>query len=283
MSSRIRSWTDVGSAAEPEISTRAPANASASPRSDAASAGDPPVHRRHAEHHRGAALERARQRCRREPADVLGRAAAAQRPEHPDDQPVHVEHRQGVSDAVRSRPLPDLGQRVEIGRDRAAGICTPLGGPVVPDVYITNAHVLGAEVVGEGGAGDVARGQIDVDTSHTGQFSRRRDPGPREQLLGRAVLHDVPKLARAEAGVDRDDAHTRGQRPDDRDAQLERRLGPHRDPARAVQAGRQSGRRGGQVRVGQRPVRDANRLPLAGAGAKLGKDSRSSPLRRYTL
>ena len=40
-----------------------------------------------------------------------------QRPEHAEDQPVHVEQRQAVDQHVLGSPRPRLGQGVEVGGD----------------------------------------------------------------------------------------------------------------------------------------------------------------------
>ena len=53
-----------------------------------------------------------------EAAEVPRRAAAAQRPEHAQDQPVDVEQRQPVRDDVLTGPRPRVGERVEVGGDR---------------------------------------------------------------------------------------------------------------------------------------------------------------------
>ena len=55
---------------------------------------------------------------RREPAEMPRAAAAPQRPEHAEDQPVHVEQRQPVRDDVVAGPLPRVRQRVEVRGER---------------------------------------------------------------------------------------------------------------------------------------------------------------------
>ena len=44
---------------------------------------------------------------------MLQPAAEAQRPEHPEDQPVHVEERQPMGEHVVGRPRPGIGQGID--------------------------------------------------------------------------------------------------------------------------------------------------------------------------
>ena len=77
-------------------------------------------HRRHPEQQRPAVLrDRLRVRLRRGFAGVHEAVADAQRPEQSEDQTVHVVQRQTVHQGVRRRPLPGLGQHVDVGGDRA--------------------------------------------------------------------------------------------------------------------------------------------------------------------
>ena len=85
------------------------------------------VHRRDAEEHGPAADQRGGHGLRREAADVLHRAAEADRAEQPEHEPVDVEERQPVDERVGVRPLPDGRERIEVGRDRAARDDGPLG------------------------------------------------------------------------------------------------------------------------------------------------------------
>ena len=90
------------------------------------------VHRRDAEEHGPAAGQRGGHGLRREAADVLHRAAEANRAEQPEHEPVDVEERQPVDERVGVRPLPDGRERIEVGRDRAArddGTLGRAGGP----------------------------------------------------------------------------------------------------------------------------------------------------------
>ena len=116
----MRSWSTAGSAADPETSRRALPSA---PRQRGVLLGvrdEAVVHGRHAEDHRRALRERRGDALRGEAPEVMRGAAAADRPEDADDQAVHVEERQPVGDDVVGRPLPRVGQRVEVGGDRAA-------------------------------------------------------------------------------------------------------------------------------------------------------------------
>jgi hypothetical protein len=68
----------------------------------------------------------------------------------------------------------------------------------------------------------------------------------------------VLELAAAELRVDGDERGARGDRGDRRDAGLERRLRPHRDPLRALEL---RGERGGglaQLGVGERALADGD-------------------------
>jgi hypothetical protein len=80
----------------------------------------PAVHRRHAEEHRGVALQRGRDGFGGEPAEVVRRPGTAQRPDHADHEAVDVEERQRVGDDVALRPLPGVGQGVQVRRDGPA-------------------------------------------------------------------------------------------------------------------------------------------------------------------
>ena len=245
----MRSWTVVGSAAEPETSSRAPAKASASSPIVGGLARDPRVHGGHAEHHGGAAPERLRQRLSGEAADVLDLPAAAQRAQHADDQPVHVEHRQRVRDPVIGGPLPDLGQRIEVGGDRSSRDLDALRRPGGARRVHHERHVLLGELVPEPGVARAEAVEIDVESGHARELLGRLDPGPGQQPLGAAVGDDVLELARAETGVERHHGHPGGERPDDRDARLECRLGPDRDPVGAVELRRHGGGGAGQLAV----------------------------------
>jgi hypothetical protein len=81
-------------------------------------------HRRYAEV-QGAA--RRGVRLRGGPAGVHQPAAQPQRPEHAEDEPVHVVERKSVHQRVAGGPLPRRGQRVQVGGDRGAGQDHALG------------------------------------------------------------------------------------------------------------------------------------------------------------
>ena len=55
-----------------------------------------------------------------EAAEVAQLAAAAQRAEQAEHEAVDVEEREAVREHVGAGPLPGVGERVEVGRDRAA-------------------------------------------------------------------------------------------------------------------------------------------------------------------
>ena len=69
-----------------------------------------------------------------EAAEVAQLAAAAQRAEQAEHEAVDVEERQPVGEDVLAGPVPRVGERVEVGGDRAARQDRALGRPVVPDV-----------------------------------------------------------------------------------------------------------------------------------------------------
>ena len=58
---------------------------------------------------------------RREGAEVVKRATAAQRTEHADHEPVHMEQRQAVDEHVPVGPFPRFCQSVEVSGDRPPG------------------------------------------------------------------------------------------------------------------------------------------------------------------
>ena len=91
--------------------------------------GDPVVHGRHAEHHRGVRGQFPGDRFGGEPAEVPHAAAAAERTEDAQDQAVHVEQRQRVHQHVIGGPSPRVFQRVERARDRASRQHHALGRP----------------------------------------------------------------------------------------------------------------------------------------------------------
>ena len=117
----MRSWSAAGSAAEPDTSSRARPSAPGE-RGVLLGVGDQAVVHRRAR--RRPSSRRARSArgdaLRGEAPEVMRGAAAAERPEDADDQAVDVEERQPVGDDVVGRPLPRVGERVEVGGDRAA-------------------------------------------------------------------------------------------------------------------------------------------------------------------
>ena len=135
----MRSWTEVGSAAEPETRTRARPKASARPGSDAASrairpymVGTPNTIVAPRVSAPARAWAENRPTCSSEPPRRSGPSMPMIRP---------CTWNTGSACATRSsavhRQISASASRLEVIARR--GIWTPLGGPVVPDVYITNA------------------------------------------------------------------------------------------------------------------------------------------------
>ena len=72
------------------------------------------VHGGDAEHHRRRPGQLGRHRLGREALQVVDGPAEAQRPEHPQDQPVDMEQRQRMGEDVVAGPFPGGGQGVEV-------------------------------------------------------------------------------------------------------------------------------------------------------------------------
>ena len=116
----MRLNSGAGSGAEPETSRRAALQAVDDRGVRLGRAAEPVVHRRDAEQHRRAVAQRRRGGRGLEAAEVAQLAAAAQRPEQAEHEPVHVEQRQPVREDVLAGPLPGVGEPVEVRGDRAA-------------------------------------------------------------------------------------------------------------------------------------------------------------------
>ncbi len=165
---------------------------------------------------------------------MLELPAASERSEQADHEPVDVEHRERVREAILRGPLPDLGERVEVARDRPARDLDALGRAGRARGVHHERDVVVGEVVGERLVAGRPVRAVNVGAGEVVQLRRRVDALPGEKPLGGAVVEDVAELAGAEPGVDRDDRDAGGERPDDRDRELERGLGPDRDAAGSV-------------------------------------------------
>ena len=180
-------------------------------------------------------------------------AAAPHRPERAEDQPVHVEQRQRVGDDVVAGPLPRLGQRVEVGGERAPrqhrALRRPGGAGRVDDDRGRVLRRLGRQVT--------ARARLEIHFDPV--LHRRLDAGRREHELGSAVLEDVRELAAAGLRVDRRDRHPGQQRADDRHCDLGLVDRPRRHALAAVHALGDGGGRVAQLAVGQRPFAEPER------------------------
>ena len=222
----MRSWSTAGSAADPETSRRARPSACCQRGVLLGVRDEAVIHRRHAEDHRRALRERRGDGLRGEAPEVMRGAATADRPEDADDEAVHVEERQPVRNDVVGRPLPRVGQRVEVGGDRAArqdgALGRPRGARRVDDERGCLLVRLGPEVA-------AARVEVDVDARALGQRRRQLDAGRAEDRLRGAVVDDVTELALARLRVDGHRGDARQQRADDGDARLGQRERPHAD------------------------------------------------------
>ena len=221
-----------------------------------------------------AGVDRRGERRRGERPEMAHRTAAAQRAEHAEHQPVHVEQRQGVGEHVRVRPGPGIGERVEARRDRPAGQHRTLrrpGGPGgVDDQRRSGARQVGIDVSQCRTSGAV-RLTGDRDPADLGQRGGKVDGGVGEHGAGRRIRDDVRQLARTAARVDRHRRHPGEQRRDDPDGGGQRRRRPHRD---AVQPGDLAGEgtgAGRQLGVGERTVGKGQRGPACGRVEKGGQ------------
>ena len=220
--------------------------------------GEPVVHRRHAEQHRRAAGERLRRRLGGELAEVPRAAAAPQRAEHAEDQPVHVEQRQPVRDDVLAGPLPGVGERVEVRGERAARQHDAL------------------RRAGRPGRVDDDRGRLVVGLVD-GQSPDARRSTSSSTMSGRAVGQDVLELALARLRVDRDDRHARrpARRPPRRTSRASTRA-DHRHARRAGDPLGHRARRRVQLLVAQRVVSHPDRLAAVGLLQTCQEHDRSS-------
>ena len=177
----------------------------------------------------------------------------AQRAEQPQHQTVHVEQRKAVHEGVVGRPLPGLGERVDVGGD----------GPPAQH------HALGRA----GGAGGVhdqrggIRRRLGVAVPRPG-VQPHRDVrqavglvGPLPQPRLRAgVGEDVAAFGGAHVGGNRDGGHTGDQATGDRQHRRGGRRGQHRHPLRAADPFGHRRRGADQVAAAQHGAVDAHRV-----------------------
>ena len=207
------------------------------------------VHRRHAEQHRRPVAQRGGGRGRLEAAEVAQLAAAAQRSEQAEHEAVDVEQRQPVGQDVVARPVPRVGEPVEVGGDRAPRQHGALRAAGRAGRVDDQRRVL----VTRRDGGKVAAARCRIGAGEARRVVELRQPagGRADEDVGTAVGQHVRELAGAELRVDGDDRDARLQRGDHRDARRERGVGPDRDALGPQQLGGE--RRGGlaQLTVGQ--------------------------------
>ena len=182
--------------------------------------GEPAVHGRHPEDERRAPLERRHDRRRREPARVDDAAAAAQRPEDPEHEPVDVEERQRLDEHVAAVPAPRVRERIEVRRDRSSWQLDALRRSRCP-----------GRVDDQRGSLVVARRAVAVGRSGGARRHprQRRERGGQHRVprgddeVGPAVGDHVGELALARRRVHRHDCDPGGERPDDGDDRVQRR------------------------------------------------------------
>ena len=198
-------------------------------------------------------LERRRRALGREPAEVVHAAAAPDRPERAEDQPVDVEQRQAVRDHVLAGPLPRLGERVEVRGDRPPRQHRALRRPGGAGRVDHDRRSVVARLVGNRAA---LRLEIDVDAAAlldgVGHVGARRA----EHELGVRVVEDVRELAGPGLGVDRRHRHAGQQRTDHPDRHLGLTHRPRRHPLLPADLLGHGGRRVAQLPVGERALRE---------------------------
>ena len=94
--------------------------------------GEGVIHGRDAEQHRRPFGQLSGYRLWREPSRVPKRPAGSKRPQHAEDQAVHMEERKAVREHVVRSPLPHLRQGVEVRGDGSPGQDHPFRRPGRP-------------------------------------------------------------------------------------------------------------------------------------------------------
>ena len=189
-------------------------------------------------------------------------AAEPQRPEHAEHEPVHVKQRQAVGQHVVAGPLPGLGQRVQVGGDRAARQQHALRRAGRARRVDHERRRLG---VGFARQRLIGTAQLHVEALELIQRRRQFGAGCGQHQARLAVVDDVPELTLAGLRVDRDHGNSRGQCADHRYARLQRRCRPYRN---AFAAGEPLCKLRGHVAelsVGECALAEADGLLVAGA------------------
>ena len=190
--------------------------------------GEAAVHRGHAEEQGGAEVAGRRRHVRGvEPGPQQHRRPRLQRAVDARAQPVEVEERQRVGQAVVGLPAPGEPQGLDAGHQvavRQQGALGGAGGARGVDEQGRVGGALGGQVAPGAGAGarTTARAgrRVEVDAGHRHGAGRRlRDPRAPLAVVdhrgpGGGVAHDVGDLGLPVLGVDRDDHHPGPQRPD---------------------------------------------------------------------
>ncbi len=200
-----------------------------------------------------------------------GRAAAPHRTEDPDDQAVDVKQRQPMGDDVGVGPSPHLGERVEVGGDRAARQDRALGAARGPRRIDNEGRVLVAGVREVAAIAREVAVEVDLNAAAAREGLGDLASGRHRNRVGLGVGDDVLQFAGARLGVDRDHGDAGHQRSDDGHGRLDPGLGPHRHPPRPIKAGGDGPRRLAQLRVGQGPVGEVQRRAVGGGIGEGGK------------
>jgi hypothetical protein len=172
-----------------------------------------------------------RERLGREVADVLDLSSEAEGAEDAEDETVDVKEGKCVGETVARRPLPDVGERIEVRDDRAPRDHHALGRTGRTRGVENDRRLLGLELVGQGPTGS---GSLDVEPFQAGERGRKLDAARGEDEVGGAVREHVLDLSRSSPRVDRNERDAGGHGSDHGDAGLQAGRGPDGDALDAL-------------------------------------------------
>ena len=176
-------------------------------------------------------------------------------PSSAEHEAVDVEERQAVGEHVLAGPLPGVGERVEVGGDRAAGEHRALGRPVVPRRVDDQRRVARRWLARRGQLGAAG-----VDVDRAARAARREvGAGAPTMTSGALSVSDVLELAAAELRVDRHERRRRRRARRRRRRTSRASIPPTPRRARAVELRRERGGRLAQLAVGERRGRRPRR------------------------
>ena len=134
---------------------------------------------------------------------------------------------------VPRRPLPDLGKRVEIRGDGAAGQDDALRQPGGAGRVENQRRSLRIGLRRKHGT--AAGGGVDLEALHAGKLIRQRLAGAAEHERRRAVRHEMLELALAAAGTDGHCRDAGADRAQNGDGGLQSERCPHCNALATVQ------------------------------------------------